>query len=192
MTTIGVLALQGDFLEHRKTLETLGVDVNEVRLPADLEHVQALIVPGGESTTIGMLAKEYGIESAVRERLARDSKFFVWGTCAGAVWLSKTIQNHPQQAHLGVLDAEISRNGYGRQLDSFETDLEISGVPNLKNIKASFIRAPRFVTIGSGVEVLAKHNGEPVLVRQKNLWASTFHSELGSSTELHAAFARSL
>ena len=192
MTTIGVLALQGDFLEHRKTLESIGVDVVDVRLPADLDCVQALIIPGGESTTIGMLAKEYGLESALRERLARDSQFLVWGTCAGAVWLSKTIQNYPQQAHLGMLDVEISRNGYGRQLDSFETTLEISGVPNLKNITASFIRAPRFVSIGTNVEVLARHNGEPVFVRQKNIWASTFHSELGSSTELHAAFARSL
>lgn len=165
-------------------LARLGAETREVRLPADLAGLDGLIIPGGESTTIGRLAREYGLEAAIRQR----SDLALWGTCAGAIWLSKEIQGRPQQERLGLLDAEVLRNAYGRQLDSFETALEVQGLA--EKFPAVFIRAPGFASVGEGVEVLARHAGRPVLVRQGRLLASTFHPELTRDERLHALFLR--
>jgi 5'-phosphate synthase pdxT subunit len=182
---IGVLAIQGDFREHKQMLVALGAEVVEVRLPRHLEGLSGLIVPGGESTTIGMLAREYGLEDAVRERVEAGS-LAVWGTCAGAIWLAKQIPQYPNQPRLGCLDISIQRNGYGRQVDSFEADLQIKGFD--KPFHAFFIRAPLILGAGEGVEVLAEHKGDPVLVRSGKLWASTFHPELTNDPRIHALF----
>ncbi|AWR86653.1 pyridoxal 5'-phosphate synthase glutaminase subunit PdxT [Meiothermus taiwanensis] len=182
---VGVLAIQGDVREHRRMLEALGVEVVEVRLPQHLEGLAGLIVPGGESTTIGMLTREYGLEESVRARVQAGS-LAIWGTCAGAIWLAKHIPQFPDQPRLGCLDITVQRNGYGRQVDSFETDLHIEGFD--RPFPAFFIRAPRILAVGEGVEVLASFEGSPVLVRSGKIWASTFHPELGEDPRVHEKF----
>jgi len=186
---IGVLAIQGDFREHQQVLSSLGLEVVQVRLPQHLEGLAGLIVPGGESTTIGMLAREYGLEEAVRERV-RANTLAVWGTCAGAIWLAKQIPQYPDQPRLGCMDITIQRNGYGRQVDSFEADLQIRGLR--EPFRAFFIRAPLIVQVGPGVEVLAEHQGVPVLVQSGRLWASTFHPELAGDARVHEMFVQFL
>lgn len=186
---IGVMAIQGDFREHKEMLQALGAQVVEVRLPGDLEGLSGLIVPGGESTTIGMLAREYGLEEAVRARVQADT-LAVWGTCAGAIWLAKHIPQYPDQPRLGSLDIAIQRNGYGRQVDSFEADLQIAGLE--RPFHAFFIRAPLILNVSPDVEVLAKYADDPVLVRSGGLWASTFHPELSGDTRIHGLFIESI
>ncbi|GIW27787.1 MAG: pyridoxal 5'-phosphate synthase subunit PdxT [Meiothermus sp.] len=186
---IGVMAIQGDFREHKEMLKALGAEVVEVRLPEHLEGLQGLIVPGGESTTIGMLAREYGLEEAVRSQV-RAGSLAVWGTCAGAIWLAKQIPQYPDQPRLGCLDIAIQRNGYGRQVDSFEANLKVEGLD--QPFHAFFIRAPLILSVGNGVEVLATHNNDPVLVRSGRLWASTFHPELTGDLRIHRLFLESL
>lgn len=182
---IGVLAIQGDFREHKQMLEGLGVEAVEVRLPRHLEGVAGLIVPGGESTTIGMLAREYGLESAVRERVQQGS-LALWGTCAGAIWIAKDIPQYPEQPRLGLMDISVQRNAYGRQVDSFEEDLEISVLP--KPFHAFFIRAPIILEVGEGVEVLCQHGPEIVLAKSGKMLAGTFHPELTKDSRLHRYF----
>lgn len=183
------MAIQGDFREHKQMLEALGAQVVEVRLPEDLEGLSGLVVPGGESTTIGMLAREYGLEEAVRARVQAGT-LAVWGTCAGAIWLAKHIPQYPDQPRLGSLDIAIQRNGYGRQVDSFEADLQVEGLEG--SFHAFFIRAPLILNVSSGVEVLAKYANDPVLVRSGGLWASTFHPELSGDTRIHRLFIENL
>jgi len=182
---IGVMAIQGDFREHKQMLQSLGVEVVEVRMPRDLEGLSGLIVPGGESTTIGMLAREYGLERAVRERMQQDS-LALWGTCAGAIWLAKEIPEYPDQPRLGCLDIAVQRNAYGRQVDSFEEDLQIEGFD--RPFHAFFIRAPVILRVGDGVEVLARHHDQIVLVRHGRVLAGTFHPELTRDSRIHAMF----
>jgi 5'-phosphate synthase pdxT subunit len=182
---IGVLALQGAFREHIQRLNQLAIPAREVRLPSDLKGIAGLIVPGGESTTIGKLASEYGLEAAVRSRVGEGS-LAVWGTCAGAIWLSRDIQGYPDQPHLGLLDATVQRNAFGRQVDSFEEDLIIQGMDH--PFHAVFIRAPVLSRVGRDVEVLATARGQCVLVRQGRLMASSFHPELTLDTRLHQLF----
>jgi pyridoxal 5'-phosphate synthase pdxT subunit len=171
LVTVGVLALQGGFEAHSKTLARLGVEAREVRTPDDLEGLDALIIPGGESTTIGL-----GVE---REGLAEPLVHFVrsgrpvLGTCAGMIMLDRE--------HLGVLDIGVRRNAFGRQLASFETKLLFDGAA----IDAVFIRAPWVEDVGEGVEVLAEVDGHPVAVRQGNVLAVAFHPELSSDLSLH-------
>jgi 5'-phosphate synthase pdxT subunit len=186
---IGVLAIQGDFREHQQVLNSLGVEVVQVRLPKHLEGLAGLIVPGGESTTIGMLAREYGLEEAVRERVQADT-LAVWGTCAGAIWLARRISQYPNQPRLGCMDITIQRNGYGRQVDSFEADLQVRGLS--EPFRAFFIRAPLILEVGPEVDVLAEYQGMPVLVQAGRLWASTFHPELAGDARLHDIFVRCL
>ncbi len=181
---VGVLALQGDFREHKEALKRLGVEAKEVRKPEHLEGLKALIVPGGESTTIGKLAREYGLEEAVRQRVAEGS-LAVFGTCAGAIWLSREILGYPEQPRLGVLDATVERNAFGRQVESFEEDLMVKGLGPFHGV---FIRAPVFRRLGEGVEVLAELSGLPVLVRQGKVLASSFHPELTQDPRLHRYF----
>lgn len=182
---VGVLALQGDFREHKEALRRLGVEAKEVRKPEHLEGLKALIVPGGESTTIGKLAREYGLEEAVRQRVAEGS-LAVFGTCAGAIWLAREILGYPEQPRLGVLDVAVERNAFGRQVESFEEDLFIRGFS--EPFHGVFIRAPLFRRLGEGVEVLAELSGFPVLVRQGKVLASSFHPELTEDPRLHRYF----
>ncbi|WP_337868881.1 pyridoxal 5'-phosphate synthase glutaminase subunit PdxT [Meiothermus sp.] len=182
---IGVMAIQGDFREHKQMLQSLGVEVVEVRLPKHLEGLAGLIVPGGESTTIGMLAREYGLERAVRERV-QEGSLALWGTCAGAIWLAKEIPQYPDQPRLGILDIAVERNAYGRQVDSFEEDLHIKGLD--RPFHAFFIRAPVILRVGEGVEVLATHHDEIVLVRSGKVLAGTFHPELTHDSRIHQMF----
>ncbi len=181
---VGVLALQGDFREHQEALKRLGIAAKEVRKREHLEGVKALIVPGGESTTIGKLAREYGIEEEVRRRVEEGS-LAVFGTCAGAIWLSREILGYPEQPRLGVLDVAVERNAFGRQVESFEEDLEVRGLGPFHGV---FIRAPAFRHLGEGVEVLAELKGLPVLVRQGKILASAFHPELTPDPRLHRYF----
>ncbi|TFU16170.1 pyridoxal 5'-phosphate synthase glutaminase subunit PdxT [Thermus tengchongensis] len=181
---VGVLALQGDFREHKEALRRLGVEAQEVRKREHLEGVKALVVPGGESTTIGKLAREYGIEDEVRRRVEEDS-LALFGTCAGAIWLAKEILGYPEQPRLGVLDVAVERNAFGRQVESFEEEVEIKGLGPFRGV---FIRAPAFRRLGEGVEVLAELGDLPVLVRQGKVLASAFHPELTPDTRLHRLF----
>lgn len=181
---VGVLALQGDFREHKEALKRLGIEAKEVRKKEHLEGLKALIVPGGESTTIGKLAREYGIEDEVRKRVEEGS-LALFGTCAGAIWLAKEIVGYPEQPRLGVLEAWVERNAFGRQVESFEEDLEVRGLGPFHGV---FIRAPAFRKLGEGVEVLAELNGLPVLVRQGKILASAFHPELTQDPRLHRYF----
>lgn len=181
---VGVLALQGDFREHKEALRRLGMETKEVRKPEHLEGLKALVVPGGESTTIGKLAREYGLEEAVRRRVEEGS-LALFGTCAGAIWMAKEILGYPEQPRLGVLDVAVERNAFGRQVESFEEVVEVQGLGPFPGV---FIRAPVFRRLGEGVEVLAELGGLPVLVRQGKLLASSFHPELTEDPRLHRHF----
>jgi pyridoxal 5'-phosphate synthase pdxT subunit len=169
--TVGVLALQGGFEAHAKALRALDVDVREVRTPEDLEGLDGLVIPGGESTTIGLGVEREGLAQPLVE-FARSGRP-VLGTCAGMIMLDRE--------HLGVLDIEVRRNAFGRQLASFETELSFEGAP----LDAVFIRAPWVEEVGDGVEVLAEVDGHPVAVRQGNVLAVAFHPELGTDLTLH-------
>jgi 5'-phosphate synthase pdxT subunit len=181
---VGVLALQGDFREHKEALRRLGVEAKEVRKPEHLLGLKALIVPGGESTTIGKLAREYGLEEAVRQRVEEGS-LALFGTCAGAIWMAKEILGYPEQPRLGVLDVAVERNAFGRQVESFQEEVRVKGLGPFPGV---FIRAPIFRRLGEGVEVLAELGGLPVLVRQGRLLASSFHPELTQDPRLHRYF----
>jgi 5'-phosphate synthase pdxT subunit len=170
---IGVLALQGNFREHAAMLRDLGADVVEVRLPEQLEGLDGLVIPGGESTAITRLMRLYGLEEAVR-RYAGP----VLGTCAGMILLDR--------AHLGLVDLEADRNAYGRQVASFEADLELAG--DDRPLRGVFIRAPRVADWGADVEVLAHHDGEPVLLRDGRILVASFHPELTDDTRVHERF----
>ena len=185
MTTIGVLALQGDFREHREVLERLEVFVPEVRLPRDLTGLDGLILPGGESTTIVRLLGTSGLLDPLRS-LAREG-FPIWGTCAGMILLAKRLDASGIPA-LEAMDIAVRRNAFGRQVDSFEADLSIPilGDPPFH---AVFIRAPIIEQVGPGVEVLARlADGTPVAARQGRLLATAFHPELTSDLRLHRFF----
>ena len=185
---VGVLALQGDFREHKQMLAGLGVEPVEVRLPGHLEGVGGLIVPGGESTTIGKLAREYGLDEAVANAY-RAGELAIWGTCAGAIWIAREIMDY-QQPHLGVMDIAVRRNAFGRQVDSFEVDLEIEGLDG--PFHAIFIRAPEIVSVGPGVKVRARYQDHIVFAEAERLWATSFHPELTGDDRLHREFVERL
>jgi pyridoxal 5'-phosphate synthase pdxT subunit len=183
----GVLALQGDFEAHRKALATVGLDAREVRTAGEILSADALVLPGGESTTMWKLMEGTGIPEAIVELAASGRP--VLATCAGAILLSRRIAN-PDRAGLGLLDVTTVRNAYGRQLDSTVvrlTDLD-RAVFGDEPLEAVFIRAPRFSDVGKGVEVLARRDGDPVLVRSGNLLAATFHPELAQDVRVHRLF----
>lgn len=183
---IGVLALQGAFIEHIKILRELGVEAVEVRLPEDLEGLDGLIIPGGESTTIGKLATAYGLMEPLR---AFASQKPTWGTCAGMIFLAKDI-GIDQQPILGVMDIHVNRNAFGRQVDSFEVDLPINKLEG-EPFHAVFIRAPIVSDVEDGVEVLAAlEDGRIVAVQQGHLLATAFHPELTRDSRLHAYFLK--
>ena len=178
---IGVLAIQGDFAAHARALRRIGVDVIEVRHPNDLDAADGLILPGGESTTMLKFIEGEDLAASITD-FARQGKP-IFGTCAGAILLAREVYN-PAQASLGLIDIGVERNGYGRQVDSFIAGVEtaIEGGP----LEAVFIRAPRIRGAGPSVEVLASLNGEPVLVREGNILAATFHPELTEDTRVHS------
>jgi len=183
MATVGVLALQGAFIEHIKTLRELGMRAVEVRLPQQLDPLDALIIPGGESTTIGKLAVSYGLLEPLR-RFAKEKP--VWGTCAGMIMLARDIGR--DQPLIGVMDITVQRNAFGRQVDSFETDLTIPPL-GPEPFHAVFIRAPIVSRVADGVDVLATlDNGAIVAVRQGHWLATAFHPELTPDTRLHRYF----
>jgi pyridoxal 5'-phosphate synthase pdxT subunit len=182
--TVGVLALQGAFIEHIKMLRALGADAREVRLPEHLLGLDALIIPGGESTTIGKLAVEYGLIDPLRE-FAHTKP--TWGTCAGMIFLAKDI-GQDRQPILGVMDISVNRNAFGRQIDSFEADLEIKGIDG-GPFHAVFIRAPIATAAGDGVEILSDLGQQRIVAaRQGHLLATAFHPELTGDPRLHAHF----
>lgn len=182
---IGVLALQGAFLEHEKALRALGAEACEVRLPQDLEGLDGLIIPGGESTTIGKLATSYGLIEPLRD-FARQHP--TWGTCAGLIFLAKDI-GVERQPILGLMDIKVNRNAFGRQVDSFEIDLPITGLAGEAPFHAVFIRAPLVEQVGPEVDVLATlPEGGIVAVRQEHLLGTAFHPELTDDLRLHRYF----
>lgn len=181
---IGVLALQGAFREHRQAFERLGAEAVEVRLPRQLGSLDGLVIPGGESTTMAKLMRAYELDDAVRA--FHDAGGAVWGTCAGAIAVASEIVGHPEQPRLGFLDLAVERNAYGRQVASFEADLDVEGLD--APFPAIFIRAPRIASVGEGVEVLARWNDDPVLVRSGRCLASVFHPELSRDDRIHRLF----
>jgi len=177
--TIGVLALQGDFDAHRKRLEELGANVVLVRKPEQLDEIDGLIIPGGESSTFLKLLGEAGFENLKQFVHAKPT----FGTCAGAILLAHEVEN-PKQKGLGVLDIGIRRNAYGRQVDSSIREGRFRGEP----AEMVFIRAPKIERVGAGVEVIATEGNDPVAVRQGKVMAATFHPELSADTRVHQAF----
>ena len=184
MPTIGVLALQGAFREHCQRLRSIGVATREVRLPVHLDGLDGLVIPGGESTTIARLLQRFGLQDPLREQA--KAGFPIWGTCAGAILLGDAVPGLDRPP-LGLLPIAVERNAYGRQVDSFETDLDVPAL-GAKPFHAVFIRAPRIAGLGTGVEVLARHEDDPVIVRRGPLLATTFHPELTSDVRLHGYF----
>jgi 5'-phosphate synthase pdxT subunit len=184
---IGVLALQGDFAEHAAVLERLGVDVAEVRLPDQLAQLDGLIVPGGESTTIARLMAEWGLLQPLRERAL--SGMAVWGTCAGAILLAERADDLDREG-LRLMDITVERNAFGRQVDSFETDLDVAELGS-EPFHAVFIRAPRIVSVGPRARVLAQlDDGSIVAAQQGKLLATSFHPELTDDSRFHEYFLR--
>lgn len=183
MKKVGVLDIQGSVIEHLGMLEQCGVEAVRVKKVADLEGLSGLIMPGGESTTIGKLLDWYGLGEAIKEKVANGMA--LWGTCAGAILIAKEISGSQQAQSLRLMDMVIERNAYGRQLDSFETDLEFAGVGMLPAI---FIRAPKIVSVGAGVEILAEYDGEIVAARAGKIMATTFHPELSEDRAVHRYF----
>jgi len=184
---IGVLALQGDFREHASMVRFLGVEVRLVRLPEEVYLVDGLIIPGGESTTMGKLMVKYGVDRAIVDRF-NAGRLAIYGTCAGMIVLARDIEGNQVQPHLGLLDVTVQRNAFGRQKESSEEDLEVQGLDT--PLHALFIRAPVIVQTGPSVEVLARLAQGPVYVQQGRLLASSFHPELGSDTRVHEYFLR--
>jgi pyridoxal 5'-phosphate synthase pdxT subunit len=174
---IGVLAVQGNFREHEAMLRRLGADVVEVRKPEQLERLDGLVVPGGESTAFMRLMRLYGLDEALRSFAGP-----VFGTCAGMIVLDR--------GHLDLMDLEVDRNAYGRQVASFEADLRLAGEE--RPLRGVFIRAPRVRDHGDEVEVLAEHDGEPVLLRQGRFLVAAFHPELTEDTRVHELFLDSV
>lgn len=185
---VGVLALQGDFAEHIIVLKKIGVETVEVRLPDHLEGLDALIIPGGESTTIGKLATEYNLMAPMRQFGERKA---IWGTCAGAIFLSKDV--HRRQPLLNLMDITVERNAFGRQVASFETELDVPALEQVaslgKAFRAVFIRAPLIESVGGDAQVLARlDDGRIVAARQGHLLATSFHPELTGDDRFHRYF----
>lgn len=182
---VGVLALQGAFIEHEKILRGLGATPVEVRLPQHLDHLDALIIPGGESTTIGKLAVTFNLLEPLRQFAQHKP---VWGTCAGMIVLAKNIGR--DQPLIGVMDITVDRNAFGRQVDSFETDLTVPEIGEAP-FHAVFIRAPLVTSVQDGVEILARlDDGGIVAVRQRHWLATAFHPELTHDNRFHRYFLR--
>ena len=183
----GVLGLQGDFREHIDTFQRLGTEAVDVRRPEQLDEIDALVIPGGESTTIGKLALHYGFIPKLKERVAHGMA--VWGTCAGAIFIARNVPGHPHPL-AGLMDMTVRRNAFGRQLDSFEADLDVPAL-GADPFHAVFIRAPLIEAVGDGVEVVSRlADGTIVAARQDNLLATSFHPELTHDGRFHDYFLK--
>lgn len=181
---IGVLALQGAVAEHIRSLEAVGAEGIPIKKVEQLDEVDGLIIPGGESTTIGKLMRTYGFIDAIRKFSAERKPVF--GTCAGLIVIAGEISGQ-SEAHLELMDIKVARNAFGRQRESFETDLDVEGLKD--KVRAVFIRAPLIESVGSDVKVLSVYNGQIVAARQEHLLAASFHPELTDDTSFHAYFA---
>ncbi len=183
---VGVLALQGAFREHREVLDAIGVEAVDLRSPEGLAALDALILPGGESTTMSKLLDSSGVREPLGALLAEGLP--VLGTCAGLILLAREVlDGRPDQQSFGVIDCSVRRNGYGRQRDSFEAALDVRGLGG-GPFPGVFIRAPRVEAVGPAVEVLAEHDDVPVLMRSDNVWVSSFHPELSGDLRIHQLF----
>jgi len=181
---IGVLALQGDYQKHIDVLRRLGVEAVPVRTADEVRELDGLIIPGGESTTIGKLMKRFGVDDAIIEKVQAGMPLY--GTCAGLILMANDIEDSDQDT-LGLLDMTVRRNAFGRQVDSFETDMQVAEL-GPDPIRAVFIRAPFVTEVRNGAKTLASINGKPVLIQQGKLLASSFHPELTDDTRLHEYF----
>ena len=182
---VGVLALQGAFVAHQRALESVGARTRQVRQPGDLDGIDALVMPGGESTTMSKLLISSGLFDDIKALLSDGLP--VLGTCAGMILLaSEVLDGRPDQLSFGAIDISVQRNGYGRQVDSFETDLDVAGFDH--PFHAVFIRAPEVAAVGANVEVLAEYDGVPVVARQGHVMVASFHPELTGDARLHAKF----
>ena len=187
---IGVLALQGDVAEHIASLGDCGVIASGVRSKQEIESIDALVIPGGESTTIAKLAKAFGVFDLIKSRIA--SGMPTYGSCAGMILIADQIlDGGADQEGFGGIDAQVRRNAFGRQVDSFETDLSFSGIGGAA-FRAVFIRAPWVESVGNQVEVLSRFNGHPVAIRQGHLLATSFHPELTGDNRIHRFFVDQL
>jgi 5'-phosphate synthase pdxT subunit len=187
LTKIGVLALQGAFERHQRVFQKLGVDAVQVRMPADLAEVDALVMPGGESTTMSQLLESSELFEPISLRIKQGLPVF--GTCAGMILLSKKIlDGRDDQLSFEAIDIDVQRNAYGRQIDSFEAEIKIDSLDNSFN--AVFIRAPRIVSLGSDVQALAYCGDDVVLARQDNILVASFHPELANDVRLHELFLK--
>jgi len=186
---VGVLALQGAFEAHQHVLGELRFETVQVRTPSDLESVDALVMPGGESTTMSHLLLTSGLFDSIDTRLKQGMPVF--GTCAGMILLAKgVLDGRPDQLSFGAIDIDVKRNAYGRQIDSFETDIAVDGF--VDDFHAVFIRAPQIARCGEGVTVLARHGQDVVLARQGSVMVASFHPELTSDVRIHSLFTDSL
>jgi 5'-phosphate synthase pdxT subunit len=187
---IGVLALQGDVAEHIASLGDCGVIASGVRSKQEIQSIDALVIPGGESTTIAKLAKAFGVFDLIKSRIA--SGMPTYGSCAGMILIAdKILDGGADQEGFGGIDAQVRRNAFGRQVDSFETDLSFAGISGAA-FRAVFIRAPWVESVGTQVEVLASFNGHPVAIRQGHLLATSFHPELTGDNRIHRFFVDQL
>ncbi len=187
MPRVGVLAIQGDFLEHRQVLERIGVDAPEIRLPHQLDDVDGLIIPGGESTTIVQLIDIYGFRKTLEAK--SQAGMPIWGTCAGMIVIASSLSDRRPEP-LGLMNICVSRNAFGRQIDSFEQDLTVEGLEG-PPFHGVFIRAPAVEKVGDDVRVVASlDDGRPVAVKQDRLFATAFHPELTDDTRIHEMFVR--
>jgi 5'-phosphate synthase pdxT subunit len=194
---IGVLALQGDFAEHIRILRRLGVEGREVRAPEDLEGLAGLIIPGGESTTIGKLLVRFGLDKAIAQLTQASRPLPIWGTCAGMIVLARDVGDSGSkvgpQPLLSLMDLGVRRNAFGTQLDSFEANLDAPDVSPDHQVPAVFIRAPVIERVGEGVDVLARlPDGRPVAARQGSFLATAFHPELTDDLSFHRYFVESI
>jgi pyridoxal 5'-phosphate synthase pdxT subunit len=185
VSRVGVLALQGAFAAHQRVLADLGVQSCQVRTPDHLDGIDALVIPGGESTTMSKLLESSGLFHPIAALI--DHGMPVFGTCAGMILLaSQVLDGRPDQRTFSALDIAVRRNGYGRQIDSFEADIDVTGLD--EPFHAVFIRAPKIESAGPGVEVLATHDGAPVMVRSGAVTVASFHPEISGDARLHAQF----
>jgi 5'-phosphate synthase pdxT subunit len=176
---VGVLALQGDFAEHKEALEKAGFEVVLVRSIVDLVPVRGLVIPGGESTTIGKLLKESRLDQAIKDKV--NTGMSIWGTCAGAILLAENVITKKPVHELKLMCITIERNAYGSQTESFETELELEG----NKFDVAFIRAPKITKIDKDIKTLISYNGNPVMVRYGNMLVTTFHPELVPGTKFY-------
>lgn len=188
MPKVGVVAIQGDFQKHMDALERLQdphIEVREIRSPEDLEQVDRLIIPGGESTTVGLLMDRFGLGAAIQTRARAGMP--VWGTCMGMILMAADVEGRQGQYTLGLLDIGVKRNAFGAQVHSFEDEIEVQGMED--PVMGVFIRAPVVSRLGAGVEPIASYEGKIVAVRQGNLLGTSFHPELTQDSRFHAWFA---